>query len=97
MKIDTHELKELEERALSEPDPAKALRMLESYLELMQELIGLSGETEKNAKRKAIVEFKIDYTANPERQLNELIVLLGLPGRKLPSKDSVERQGQRPE
>ena len=87
MRIDTHELTELEERALSEPDPAKALRMLESYLELMQKLIALSGETEKNAERKAIAEFKIDYTANPERQLDELIVLLGLTGKKVPSKD----------
>ena len=97
MRIDTHELTELEERALSEPDPAKALRMLESYLELMQNLIGLSGDTEKNANRKAITQFKIDHAANQKRQLDELIGLLGFTGRKVPSEDSVKRQEQRPE
>jgi hypothetical protein len=97
VKIDTHELEELTERALSELDPAKALRMLESYLELTQKLIGISGQLEKNAKRKAIAEFKIDYTANPERQLDELIVLLGLKDRKVALKDSVQQQRQSPE
>ena len=70
------------QKALAERDPAKTLKKLEPYLELCQELIRISKSAEKDPKSKAITDFKIDYTNNSEKQLRELITLLGLPDWK---------------